>query len=170
METEGCLAWSTQAKACILGELVTLPAHFQLPLHRATQDIWLHETEALHWAQLVPAFWSLSQNPVYPGQSTWQGHLRAPGLHTSEAVRLFWWEAGTHRLYSSQAAPQGADLFVQLSHAVGESDILAVSKQLTGAINTLWLEMEHAWRQAHVQFMHYIPGTVRRLGGKSACC
>ena len=91
-----------------------------------------------------------SQNPVYPGQSTRQGRPCAPGLHTSEAVRPFWWEAGTHRLYSSQAAPQGADLFVQLSHAVRESDILAVSKQLTGAINTLWFKTEHAWRQAYV--------------------
>lgn len=118
--------------------MVALLTHFQLPLQGATQDIRLHETEFLHWVQLVPAsLWSLLQNHIYPGQSMCQGRSCARGLHTVEVVKQSWWEAGTYRLYSFQATPQGADLFVQLSHAVGESDILAVSKQLTGVMNKL---------------------------------
>lgn len=69
-------------------ELVALLTHFQLPLQGATQHIWLHETEFLHWVQLVPAFfWSLVQNRISPGQSTCQGRACTRGLHNSEVVK-----------------------------------------------------------------------------------
>lgn len=75
----------------------------------------------LSWAEHMP-------KALLCSRSAHQRSIEEADSHGGQS----WWEAGTHRLYSFQATPQGADLLVQLSHAVGESDILAVSKQLTG--------------------------------------
>lgn len=108
--------------------LPTFSSHHREPL-RTFGCIKLSSYTGHTWCLLLSGH--SHKNHVYPGQSTCQRHSCAQGLHTGEEVKQLWWEAGTHRLYSFQATPQGADLFVQLSHAVGESDILAVGKQLT---------------------------------------